>query len=199
MRHKLFVSITVVQTSICLSLFLHLLSYSMQDSYAIASVILQNGTITPVPTPTPFLGPIFYGVNYAIKSFDHDLPNGSEPDDGNDHVVHYDGSIHNAVTPTPAGDPYVPGIYGYDQHLGIDYNLKYQPVLAAAGGIVDYAGWTDPGNHTKGLGLHLILEHNDAYQTYYAHLSTLLYRTGDEIEVSSLNSLSRTAFGSRFC
>ncbi|GAB4146140.1 MAG: hypothetical protein Fur0021_03960 [Candidatus Promineifilaceae bacterium] len=59
MRHKLFVSITVVQTSICLSLFLHLLSYSMQDSYAIASVILQNGTITPVPTPTPFLGPIF--------------------------------------------------------------------------------------------------------------------------------------------
>lgn len=130
-------------------------------------------------------------MNYAIKSFDHDLPNGSEPDDGNDHVVHYDGSIHNAVTPTPAGDPYVPGIYGYDQHLGIDYNLKYQPVLAAAGGIVDYAGWTDPGNHTKGLGLHLILEHNDAYQTYYAHLSTLLYRTGDEIEVSSLNSPDR--------
>lgn len=191
MRCRILVLASLVQIIFCIMFVLFLFFSNSPKTYAFSNNLLQTLPTTPAPTPTPFLGPIFYGRNYILKIFDHNLPRGGFGEDGNNDVVHYDGSLHIAVTPTPFGDPYVPGVYGYDQHLGIDYNLRYQPVLAAASGTVYSAGWADPGDHTKGLGLHLILEHNESYRTYYGHLSSLVYQTGEVVEVEPLNSPDR--------
>jgi murein DD-endopeptidase MepM/ murein hydrolase activator NlpD len=89
--------------------------------------------------PATFLGPVYYGEVLILNVFDHDLPLFSTTDDGNTYTMHYDGTQY------PEGTPY----YGYDQHLGVDYNLKYEPVLAAANGDVAFAGWSDETDHQR--------------------------------------------------
>ena len=138
------------------------------------------------PTPEPFLGQIYYGTQNVWQVFDHDLPLAGEGDgEFNDYVTHYDGTLHVPVTPTPQGDPYIPGGYGYDEHGGIDYSLQYEPVLAAASGSVQYAGWDNPANHRDGYGLYVILDHTleTNYDTWYGHLSVLTVKTGDSVTV----------------
>ncbi len=113
------------------------------------------------------------------------------------YVIHYDGTQHNPVTstpipgatPTPEGTPppapYIPGGYGYTHHVGIDYSLQYEPVLAAASGEVIEAGWTSPANHRIGYGLHVVISHlpTTNYETWYGHLSTLTVKTDDNIVI----------------
>lgn len=56
---------------------------------------------------------------------------------------------------------------------GIDYNLHYQPVLAAYPGEVIYADWSDRDNHRAGYGLYVKLEHKEGqadYETIYGRL-----------------------------
>lgn len=158
-----------------------------------------------VSTPVPFLGAIYYNKQDVWKIFDHDLPVGGPGDDGNTYVTHYDGSIHLAVTatytpgpppgtPAPTPAPYVPGRYGYDEHLGIDYSLQYEPVLAAASGNIVEAGWDNSANHRTGYGLHVVISHtaNANYQTWYGHLSTLTVKQGDTIVISSSDPGNRS-------
>ncbi|MCZ7667273.1 MAG: hypothetical protein M5U34_08715 [Chloroflexi bacterium] len=91
--------------------------------------------------PSPFLGPIYYGEEYVWKVFDHQFPLDYDsvlyPG-----VMHYDAVIHNP----PASE------YGYDGHIGIDYSLEYEPVLASADGVVDVADWSNSANHRLGMG-----------------------------------------------
>ncbi len=132
------------------------------------------------PPPT-FLGPIYYGSNPVTAVFDHDLPYLSipgDPDDGN--VC----TRHNTGTPC---NPNPPNGFGYDEHDGIDYGLDYEPVLAAADGVVDAAGWADPTDHRDGLGLRVKIEHANGYITEYGHLSVLQVQTDDQIEVDPDN------------
>lgn len=158
-----------------------------------------------VSTPVPFLGAIYYNKQDVWKIFDHDLPVGGPGDDGNTYVTHYDGSIHLAVTatytpgpppgtPAPTPAPYVPRRYGYDEHLGIDYSLQYEPVLAAASGNIVEAGWDNSANHRTGYGLHVVISHtaNANYQTWYGHLSTLTVKQGDTIVISSSDPGNRS-------
>ena len=48
-------------------------------------------------------------------------------------------------------------------------------VYAADGGIVTYAGWS--GNY----GYLVIIDHQNGYETYYAHNSQLLVSVGDKV------------------
>jgi murein DD-endopeptidase MepM/ murein hydrolase activator NlpD len=129
--------------------------------------------------PTTFLGPIYYGEKLILNVFDHDLPLFKPADDGNTYTMHYDG------TPYPVETPY----YGYDQHLGVDYNLKYEPVLAAADGDVAFAGWSEPSDHRKlyGLNAQIIHDANSNYRVWYGHLSVLTVQTGEEVNVDPAN------------
>lgn len=144
-----------------------------------ARVLYQESTATPTSTPTPtpvppFLGALFYDEEYVWKIFDHQLP-GDYDSVLYPGVMHYDAVIHNP----PASE------YGYDGHIGIDYSLVYEPVLASAGGVIEVAGWSNPANHRLGYGLHVVMSHdaNADYKSIYGHLSTLNVRTGDEIEI----------------
>lgn len=72
-------------------------------------------------------------------------------------VIHYDGTEY--INPEPG--------HGYDAHNGVDYGLSYRPVRAGAEGNVANAGWHQPQNHQFGLGLHVVIDHNNGYQTEY--------------------------------
>ena len=63
-------------------------------------------------------------------------------------------------------------------HGGIDIpNEIGTPILAAADGIVTMAHITDNG----GLGIHIMLKHNDVYSTQYGHCSSLAVVLGDAV------------------
>jgi murein DD-endopeptidase MepM/ murein hydrolase activator NlpD len=66
-------------------------------------------------------------------------------------------------------------------HRGIDIAAKYgTAVCAAASGTVLSA--TKEKEKGKGYGTHLILDHEDGFQTFYAHLDTILVKEGENIE-----------------
>jgi murein DD-endopeptidase MepM/ murein hydrolase activator NlpD len=50
-------------------------------------------------------------------------------------------------------------------------------VLAADGGYVSFVGWTDIG-----YGYLIIIDHGNAYSTYYAHLSQMYVAAGQRVE-----------------
>lgn len=56
----------------------------------------------------------------------------------------------------------IPGPYG-------------SPILAADGGRVSFVGYT------SGYGLHVIIDHENGYETVYAHLSKALVKAGDRV------------------
>jgi murein DD-endopeptidase MepM/ murein hydrolase activator NlpD len=61
-------------------------------------------------------------------------------------------------------------------HAGIDIVArKGTPILASMAGKVTFAGWK------RGYGLMLILEHNDGFETVYAHCSRILVKKGQVI------------------
>ncbi len=129
--------------------------------------------------PAAFLGPIYYGSNPVTAVFDHQLPYLSLgiPDP-------FECTRHNNGTPC---NPDPPDGFGYDTHDGIDYDLNYEIVLAAAGGTVSESGWSNPTDHTAGLGLRVQITHNNAYVTEYGHLSILQVSTGDTVVVDPDN------------
>lgn len=66
--------------------------------------------------------------------------------------------------------------YCYDGHEGVDFALAYKPVVAAADGQIDYAGWSST-NHDTLLGLKMGINHWNNYRTVYGHLSMVRYQT----------------------
>ncbi len=75
---------------------------------------------------------------------------------------------------------WIPGV-----HYGIDFLLNYSPVLAAASGTIEFAGWYNSACHDEsmpgcegvsqsGFGLYVRIYHGPSghpYYTYYGHLS----------------------------
>jgi murein DD-endopeptidase MepM/ murein hydrolase activator NlpD len=72
-------------------------------------------------------------------------------------------------------DPFGRG--GSEMHTGLDISgERGQPVFATAGGVVEFTGWHgDYGNMVT-------INHSFGMVTRYAHLSTMLVRTGDRVE-----------------
>lgn len=155
-------------------------------------VSAQSHQHSPLSTPAPFLGPVYYGREDIIAVFDHQYPLFGSDDDGNTFLRHYNGAVYFPTPPAGTPGSYIPDGYGYNQHIGVDYYLQYEPVLAAAEGIVTYAGWSDPSNHRASYGLYVRMEHaNPSYRVWYGHLSTLSVETGDEIIIDPLDPGNR--------
>ncbi|MDF2989403.1 MAG: Peptidase [Eubacterium sp.] len=61
-------------------------------------------------------------------------------------------------------------------HEGVDISgLKGDPILAAATGVVEFAGYS------KGYGYNIKIDHKNGYRTVYGHSSKLLVKTGDKV------------------
>lgn len=138
---------------------------------------------------TPFLYPPFYGRASEESIFDHSSPNYSSADNK---IVTYEGETltKNCPKPAPSGAQPPNGIcdYGYggywsyrlgtytfyNGHDGIDYGISYRPLLAAADvKQVVYAGWYNPQDHRSNLGIFVRLSHNNGYNTWYGHMSSI--------------------------
>jgi murein DD-endopeptidase MepM/ murein hydrolase activator NlpD len=58
-------------------------------------------------------------------------------------------------------------------------------VVAAAGGIVEFAGW-----NSQGYGYLVVIDHGNGYRTLYAHNSSVQVRAGQEVDQAELIALS---------
>ena len=142
----------------------------------------------------PFLHPPYVGQAEIGSIFDHDQPcgtvEGTEDCPANvNTVVHYNGTETAEGTNGALGS--------YSGHAGIDYDMGYKPILAAADGTVRYAGWESPTLHNgekAGMGLYIAIEHeynNRVYYTRYGHMSSVAVRAdgGAESRVKAGYSL----------
>src|SRR5260370_8172476 len=86
----------------------------------------------------------------------------------------------------------------YDGHDGYDYALTYEPVAAAAPGIVKSAGWLDPNCHTCLSGLTIEINHGNGLESFYGHLSRIDVVKGQRIrrgQVIGISGMTGTATG----
>ncbi len=72
----------------------------------------------------------------------------------------------------------------YRFHSGIDIRANYEPVYAFANGIVAETGYDNlNGNYCK-------INHGNAIETIYAHLSQLFVRSGDHVKGGDMLGIS---------
>lgn len=62
------------------------------------------------------------------------------------------------------------------RHPGIDVQARYVPIITAAEGIVELAGWQ------RGYGYTIVVNHGNGLKTRYAHASKLLVAAGDHVD-----------------
>jgi murein DD-endopeptidase MepM/ murein hydrolase activator NlpD len=73
----------------------------------------------------------------------------------------------------------------YKMHTGIDLDCSQEtPILAAGAGTVTVA------KERGGYGNLIVIEHDDGFQTYYAHLLRFLVEPGDEVNKGTVIALS---------
>lgn len=63
------------------------------------------------------------------------------------------------------------------QHEGIDIAGPHQYVRSTASGRVLRVGWAN------GLGLHVVVDHGNSYQTIYGHLAVILCQAGQSLDI----------------
>jgi hypothetical protein len=155
--------------------FLSLL-VGLHFAYAPPTVEAQN---------TTFLKPPYFGTKPLYAIFDHEYPTRytqMTPPDVAGSVVNRDGFSYTT------GD-----CFRYTGHAGIDYDLNYDYVLAAHNGTVVEAGWSNPENRRKGLGLRVEIETTitgNTYRTRYGHLSGLVVYTNQTVAQGGVIAMS---------
>ena len=161
-----------------------------------------SSSIGSAPAAGAFLTLPFMGPHVVTALFDH-----CYPDYGiNGEVCRYDGVQASAsvggpdptfdagYAQTPAGHDY---LY-YDGHDGYDYALTYEPVAAAAPGIVVYADWLDPSCHSCLSGLTVEINHGNGLLSFYGHLSHIGVAKGQYVargQVIGISGMTGTATG----
>jgi murein DD-endopeptidase MepM/ murein hydrolase activator NlpD len=116
----------------------------------------------PQLTIRPFLVKPYEGDYEVTAIFDHSNP-----------FLSADGSVVSHMGQEAIGLP-------YDGHNGWDYGLDVGvPVLAAADGIVLWAGPSNDDCGSPALGV--VLDHGNGYQTLYWHLSQVQVEIGQKV------------------
>ena len=141
-----------------------------------------NANTGEQPAAGAFLTLPFMGPHYVTALFDHCYPD-YQP---NGRLCRWDGEVVSKSVggPDPGfteGYAQTPGQHDYlyyDGHDGYDYGLNYEPVAAAAAGVVRLAGWRVPSCHTCLSGLTVEIVHGNGLLSYYGHLSQIAVRQG---------------------
>ena len=149
--------------------------YPSQMPYG--SIEAGTASVPEAPSAGAFLTLPFMGPHYITSIFDHCAP--TYATDGR--LCRWDGNVasKNVGGPDPtfdAGYAQTPGQHDYlyyDGHDGYDYGLYYEPVAAAADGVIKLAGWADPSCHTCSSGLTVEIDHGNGLLSYYGHLSQI--------------------------
>lgn len=181
MKHKLPVrSLVALFTAIAL-----LGSLSGLLGQQVLGLYASNGTspshlLIHDSAPAPFLYRPYYGSqpisSRTTSYFDHDKP-----------WYDYDGIFvrHDGArwTSNDSIGSCTGGVNCYDGHNGYDLNLWFEPVLSAAAGTVNRAGWYDPTNHQSAFGLWVAIDHGNGYVTAYGHLSAIEVSNGEHVGI----------------
>src|SRR2546430_9658319 len=136
-----------------------------------------TGSTGEAPAPGAFLTLPFMGPHYVTSLFDHCFPDYQ----ANGRLCRWDGQVVTKAAggPDPTFDwgyAQTPGYHDYlyyDGHDGYDYGLYYEPVVAAAQGVVKLAGWAVPSCHSCLSGLTVEIDHGNGLLTYYGHMSQI--------------------------
>jgi len=137
------------------------------------------------PAGGAFLTLPFMGPHYVTSLFDHCSPDYQV----NGRLCRWDGEVvaKSVGGPDPGfseGYAQTPGqqvyLY-YDGHDGYDYGLYYEPVAAAAAGVVKLAGWVVPSCHTCLSGLTVEIDHGNGLLSYYGHMSQIGVHVGQYV------------------
>jgi murein DD-endopeptidase MepM/ murein hydrolase activator NlpD len=145
----------------------------------------------------PFMGP-----HYVTALFDHCYPDYQT----NGRLCRWDGQVVSKTVGGPdptfdAGYAQTPGQHDYlyyDGHDGYDYGLYYEPIAAAAAGVVRLAGWAVPSCHTCLSGLTVEIDHGNGLLSYYGHLSLIGVSKGQYVQrgqVIGRSGMTGTATG----
>lgn len=93
---------------------------------------------------------------------------------------------HNRLS-SPFGGRVHPIRGQYKHHEGVDIAGPHQYVRSTASGTIIEAGYE------RGLGLHVLVDHGNSYQTLYGHLALITCKVGQEVEIGHrLGVLGRT-------
>lgn len=77
---------------------------------------------------------------------------------------------------------YYPGRHnGYDL-VGVDS----KDIHATQKGVVHYAGWENPSNHTQGFGQYVCIKGDDGLFYYFGHLSKILVEAGQTVKITDV-------------
>ncbi len=140
--------------------------YVLAGLLSILSMILIGPSQQTLAQQLPFLVSPYYGTKTLTAFVDHEYPYIG----ANNIFTRYDGqrwtsgaSVSNCTLT----------INCYDNHEGTDFDLNYEPVLAAAGGTVQMARWQNTRDRQDGLGLYVEIDHGNGYMTRYGHLSAI--------------------------
>ncbi|MCO6450486.1 MAG: M23 family metallopeptidase [Caldilineales bacterium] len=155
--------------------------------------IATSGSFPVEAQTQSFLVVPYYGGHDVTSWFDHQYPNYGN----NDRIEIYDGTIaynwhgicgyfgNNAVAyyaqPNSQGD-----CIWYEGHPAIDFALSYEPVLAAADGVVVERRWWNFADRSDELGMFIKIEHSEGYETYYAHLSAAAVYIGQIVSAGQV-------------
>ncbi|MBP2411901.1 murein DD-endopeptidase MepM/ murein hydrolase activator NlpD [Arthrobacter stackebrandtii] len=104
--------------------------------------------------------------------------------------------LTNMVTSSPFGGRISPitGQVG-EMHTGQDFAIGCgNSVLAAAGGVVTFAGW-----HQYGGGNRVVVDHGNGLSTSYNHMSSINVAVGQEVPRGGIVGLSGTTGASTGC
>ena len=153
-------------------------------------------------SPGAFLTLPFMGPHIVTSLFDHCYPDYQT----NGRLCRYDGTeasvnvggpdptFDAGYAQTPSGHDY---LY-YDGHDGYDYALTYEPVAAAAPGVVILANWLDPNCHECLSGQTIEINHGNGLLSFYGHLSQIRVVKGQYVargQVIGISGMSGTATG----
>ena len=76
---------------------------------------------------------------------------------------------------------------GCKMHAGLDISARVgTPVVAAFDGTIGRAGWENPNNRNQGYGMRLYIQHPGNWQTVYAHLSSIVVKSGDPVRKGNI-------------
>jgi murein DD-endopeptidase MepM/ murein hydrolase activator NlpD len=180
----------------------HYIRWSYPSQVAYGPIENGTGKTGMAPSAGAFLTLPFMGPHYVTSIFDHCSPDYTT----NGKICRYDGTLVAATVGGPdpsfdAGYAQTPGSHDYiyyDGHDGYDYGLTYEPIAAAAGGVVILAGWAMPSCHSCLSGLTVEISHGNGLLSYYGHMSSISVANGQQVrrgQVIGLSGSTGTATG----